>query len=457
MTARGWMRCAGLVLLLALTLSPLPVVVRAAPPALPEALYVEATGQTVRGAFLRAWADTGHSRLLGLPITGEVVTGGQVVQYFERARLERNSDDRGVGVGQVTLGRVGWEALGDRWLPARGPAASTGEGPERRYFAATGHSLAFAFKRFWEVNGGLPVFGAPLTEEYDQGGQTVQYFERARFEYVRERAGQPGEVVLGDVGGEVALARALSLAPSPRPVGATDWSPAIEALLVARQQDAQRAAALAAVRAIDPFQVQVAVPIATTFWAPATTAGDAGPIYRGHIFLIDGQVTGETVGGDDRWYRLAIDGSFVPAAHVMPFTPLPPPRTWAGRWVDINLSTFILTVYEGEQPLRSALIIAGRKDRTPTGVFTIFKRVRSEVMDSSTVGFPPGHPEYYLIKDVAYTQYFTGAGHAIHGNYWVHPSRFGQFLSNGCVGLRNNDAAWVWQLTSNGAVVHIHY
>jgi lipoprotein-anchoring transpeptidase ErfK/SrfK len=103
------------------------------------------------------------------------------------------------------------------------------------------------------------------------------------------------------------------------------------------------------------------------------------------------------------------------------------------------------------------LIIAGRKDRTPTGVFPIFKRVESEIMDSSTVGFPPGHPEHYLIKNVAHAQYFTGAGHAIHGNYWVHPSRFGQFLSNGCIGLRNHDAAWVWSLTQAGTIIHIHY
>jgi lipoprotein-anchoring transpeptidase ErfK/SrfK len=392
-----------------------------------------------------------------LPITGEIVAGDQLVQYFEHARLERALDNFGMSSGSVTLGRVGAEALGDRWLPARAPAASTGEGPERRYFPATGHSLAFAFKRFWELHGGVSVFGLPLTEEFDSAGRTVQYFERARFTYIRERAGQPDEIELGAVGREVALARDLSLAAAPRPLGATDWSPAVEAMLVAREQDGQRAAALAAVRAVEPFQVQVAVPVTATFWAPATTAADAGPIYRGHIFLIDGQIAGEAIDGDTRWYRLALDGSFVPAAHVASFAPLPPPRTWAGRWVDVNLSTFILTVYDGAQPLRSALIIAGRKDRTPTGVFTIFKRVRTEVMDSSTVGFPPGHPEHYLIKDVAYTQYFTGVGHAIHGNYWVHPSRFGQFLSNGCIGLRNNDAAWVWELVSYGAVVYVHY
>jgi hypothetical protein len=55
---------------------------------------------------------------------------------------------------------------------------------QARYFAATGHYLRGAFRSFWERNGGLPIFGYPITEEYirKSDGRTVQYFERARFE-----------------------------------------------------------------------------------------------------------------------------------------------------------------------------------------------------------------------------------------------------------------------------------
>ncbi len=62
------------------------------------------------------------------------------------------------------------------------PSASAQNSP--RYFAPTGHYLRGAFRSFWERNGGLPIFGYPLTEEYirrsDQ--RVIQFFERARFE-----------------------------------------------------------------------------------------------------------------------------------------------------------------------------------------------------------------------------------------------------------------------------------
>src|SRR5262245_62827298 len=53
-----------------------------------------------------------------------------------------------------------------------------------RYFAPTGHYLRGAFRSFWERNGGLPIFGLPVTEEYVRRSDQhiIQFFERARFE-----------------------------------------------------------------------------------------------------------------------------------------------------------------------------------------------------------------------------------------------------------------------------------
>jgi hypothetical protein len=339
--------------------------------------------------------------------------------------------------------------------PAFAPVAP--EVSDRRYFAETGHTLTGSFRRLWETRGGLPRFGFPLSEEMDEAGETVQYFERARFIYTPERAGSGSDVTLSPVGRLAALRRGYALLPQERPVDAIEWTPGLEYELLVWLRDRQQAAAQAAVTPLAPFQVAVAVPEAPTYWGPMSAGLDAGPVYGRHVYIVDGVVTGEAVAGDDRWYRLTRDNSFIPAAFVRPFAPPPPPRTWPGRWVDVNLSTFTLTVYEGAQPLRSALITAGRKDRTPTGIFAIQRRVRNETMDSSTVGFPPGHPEYYRLPNVEFTQYFTGRGHAIHGNYWVHPSRFGEFSSNGCIGLRTHDAAWVWALTTAGSLVYIHY
>jgi hypothetical protein len=50
------------------------------------------------------------------------------------------------------------------------------------YFPATGHNVGLAIKRFYDANGGLEIFGLPLTEVFAEDGMQVQYFERARFE-----------------------------------------------------------------------------------------------------------------------------------------------------------------------------------------------------------------------------------------------------------------------------------
>ena len=79
------------------------------------------------------------------------------------------------------------------------------------YYEDTGHNLCDTFLAYWESNGGLPVFGYPITEEYEEENldtgetYTVQYFERERFEYHPENAGTEYEVLLGRLGNEVLL------------------------------------------------------------------------------------------------------------------------------------------------------------------------------------------------------------------------------------------------------------
>ncbi len=97
--------------------------------------------------------------------------------------------------------------------PATGPFKPVAPVPstsDRTYFAATGHTLSYGFKHFWEANGGLAVFGYPISEEFSEKNPdtgityTVQYFERNRFEYHPEYAGTSAEVSLGRLGVQAA-------------------------------------------------------------------------------------------------------------------------------------------------------------------------------------------------------------------------------------------------------------
>jgi mono/diheme cytochrome c family protein len=57
----------------------------------------------------------------------------------------------------------------------------------RTFFAQTKHSVGGEFRDFWNRNGGLRLFGYPLSEEFNSVGEDgqiyrTQLFERARFE-----------------------------------------------------------------------------------------------------------------------------------------------------------------------------------------------------------------------------------------------------------------------------------
>lgn len=51
------------------------------------------------------------------------------------------------------------------------------------YFSETKHNVCAGFLSYWQKFGGLTSYGLPLTEEFVENGVTVQYFERARFEW----------------------------------------------------------------------------------------------------------------------------------------------------------------------------------------------------------------------------------------------------------------------------------
>jgi len=190
--------------------------------------------------------------------------------------------------------------------------------------------------------------------------------------------------------------------------------------------------------------------------APRLDAEVVDTTYAGHTLVIREEVKGDDVEGNTAWYRVG-DNRYVSAAYVEPFVADAPPQTFEGHWVDVNLSTFYAVAYDGDTPVYAAIITAGRDGKTPVGIFQIERRVRNETMDSATVGIPKGHPDYYYLENVQFTQYFKAGGYAIHQNWWTPPWQFGGYGSNGCIGLLLHDAEWFWNFLDFGSTVHIHY
>ena len=171
----------------------------------PSVVYFPVTGHHVAEPFLSVWRGSGGLPIFGYPLSELNEVDGMQVQYFERARFELHPEHSGTEF-EVLLTLLGSWLAGDRTHPAYTPFPPETpplSEPGRQFFPETGHYLSYGFRDYWHAHGGLRAFGYPISEEFielnpDTGVEyTVQYFERARFEYHPEHAGTEFEVLLG--------------------------------------------------------------------------------------------------------------------------------------------------------------------------------------------------------------------------------------------------------------------
>jgi len=161
--------------------------------------YFDQTGHYVRGPFLEFFNTYGGLRIFGYPQT-ELFYDARIglwVQIFDNARMEWHPENPDPYKVQLSL--LG-DILGHSQPPlpgSRRPANSR----FRRFFPETGHTLSFAFLEFYDRNGGLDVFGYPISEPMTEGEYIVQYFQRMRMEWHPERA-RDDQVVVGALGRE---------------------------------------------------------------------------------------------------------------------------------------------------------------------------------------------------------------------------------------------------------------
>lgn len=142
-----------------------------------------------------------------------------------------------------------------------------------------------------------------------------------------------------------------------------------------------------------------------------------------------------------------------PTAEAPPYVPaatsvagVPGDETSGGtHWIDVNLSQQMVYAYEGDALVNSFLVSTGTwMTPTVTGKYHIYVKLRYTDMSG---------PDYYL-PDVPYTMYFF-KGYGLHGTYWHH--NFGTPMSHGCVNLSIPDAQWLYNFSSVGTLVNVHY
>ncbi len=164
--------------------------------------YFEQTMHNACGGFAAYWQKFGGLPVFGYPITEEFQQDGMTVQYFERARMEWQSGSDPSHY-DVVLGRVGSELAASMSMDQPFQSAPEANSGHCTFFAQTGHNACNGFRAYWLTYGGLSTFGYPISEEFTQDGKVVQYFERARFEWVPGSSAPRFDVVEGRVGAEL--------------------------------------------------------------------------------------------------------------------------------------------------------------------------------------------------------------------------------------------------------------
>ncbi|HUG15724.1 MAG TPA: SH3 domain-containing protein [Thermomicrobiales bacterium] len=166
--------------------------------------FIPETRHNIPAVLVNHWYTRGGWQSFGLPITEffrEVNEDGTLrfVQYFERQVLSvdlSGSTNPPLILGDLLGHRTRIEPWADESIA---PFISRSNS---RYFPETGHSLQNGFKAYWEANGGLMMFGFPLSEEWSEfnadGRKVVmQVFERARLEWWPDAVGTADEITRG--------------------------------------------------------------------------------------------------------------------------------------------------------------------------------------------------------------------------------------------------------------------
>ena len=124
------------------------------------------------------------------------------------------------------------------------------------------------------------------------------------------------------------------------------------------------------------------------------------------------------------------------------------------KWIDVNLSTFTATGYEGATVVLSAPMVAGAPQYgNPTGQWSVYAKVPSQTMRGSN-----SDGSQYETPNVPWILYYNG-GYALHGAYWR--SQFGYDAgsggSHGCINLPVDSARSFYDWADVGDVVVVHH
>ncbi len=124
--------------------------------------------------------------------------------------------------------------------------------------------------------------------------------------------------------------------------------------------------------------------------------------------------------------------------------------------IEVDLTNQKTYVYEGEKLIYTFLISSGSWDRTPTGDFEIWTKVRSQKMSGGSKELGT----YFYLPNVQNVMFFYNektakkVGYSFHQAYWH--NNFGVPMSHGCINMTTADSASLYSWAEVGTKVKIY-
>ena len=162
---------------------------------------------------------------------------------------------------------------------------------------------------------------------------------------------------------------------------------------------------------------------------------------------------------------------WMPGTRVTVKAPLTGVQTGPGKWVanddeasftigssmvsTVDMKAHTMTVRRGGQVIRTMPVSTGKPGpltETRYGTKVIIRKEGEVTMDSTTVGFPKGDPNYYKI-DTKWNLRVTWTGEYLHSAPWSVGAQGSANVSHGCVNLSPANAEWMFENSKVGDVV----
>lgn len=147
-----------------------------------------------------------------------------------------------------------------------------------------------------------------------------------------------------------------------------------------------------------------------------------------------------------------------PGSTTRPMAPgaenLPYPAAEGEKWIDVNLTTTMMTAYEGTTVVQGPIPIVPGKPAMPTveGTFNVYLKLDKQTMKGTNYDGTP-----YEVKDVPWILYFDG-DYAIHGAPWYREFGWsGPAGTHGCVNAPVPLAKQLYDWADIGTIVVSHH